>query len=490
MGTAGGSDALGPDGGTGAAEPASEPAEGSATGAGPADERDTTSSETGGLVDTVASRRGTVASQKSKEKQRAADILARITEFGLKERKKKRGRYHSDVWKFFQEYGSGAPATWKDRAVCMLCKDPKVGHGQDYVEIKRCDGSTSGLKKHLQHAHAKEWAAAQESEPAPAADSQEGALENRMRRGQKRAKAALSKSSFLDDFTEMVVKQNLPFSFIEDGTVERMLHSANPALKIPSRTALMDNMFKKKIQFSEAINLMLRGEVMTVCSDSWAAHGKTYLGITYHWIDEHWVLRSICVDVVLVEGRTIGQELELFLEKKYTKRTAQSFWMHVTDCEPSMVKAARLLKAPERELKLGWQGCSAHRLEKTSAQAFKHFGVDTMIRKCRAIASYFNKSTQAASRLETACADRRLDYRKIIQDVETRLWSTYSMLESLLHVQEALITILADPHLPAVGTQRCPNLTDEEWELAERVREVLYPFMRAQVIHPTLSFTL
>lgn len=228
--------------------------------------------------------------------------------------------------------------------------------------------------------------------------------------------------------------------------------------------------------FSKLFDEILQGQVVCIGSDAWTAADKTYLGMTYHWIDSKWRLQTLLVDIHLLEGSTTGEALTEKLTDAYEKRKVARVWLHVTDC--SMVKCARLLSD-----KFNWHGCAAHRLESSSSLVFKAKGVGDVMAKCRAITTYFNKSTQAMKRLRTACELKGIDFRTIKQDVETQWWSTYICLESLVHVKEALKLILQGDGAAAEDVEdleNCTNLTDEEWEIVDMVLAVLHPFAKAQ----------
>ena len=96
------------------------------------------------------------------------------------------------------------------------------------------------------------------------------------------------------------------------------------------------------------------------------------------------------------------------------------------------------------------------------------------MRTARAIAQYFNKSTQAAKKIkdqqrESSLAKYSGQPKSVLQDVKTRWWSTYRMLKRLRFLREAISHYVVDnPH-----DSDLDNLTAEEWRLCHQVEITL-----------------
>jgi hypothetical protein len=68
--------------------------------------------------------------------------------------------------------------------------------------------------------------------------------------------------------------------------------------------------------------------------------------------------------------------------------------------------------------------------------------------------------------------------KKTIQDVATRWWSTYSMVQRLLHLRAHIWLVC---NLPLNRTNRSlVNLTESQWALLGDIDKILKPFMLAQ----------
>ena len=106
-----------------------------------------------------------------------------------------------------------------------------------------------------------------------------------------------------------------------------------------------------------------------------------------------------------------------------------------TDCEPSMVKARRILT---EKAVLMHVGCTCHRIECVTALVFDGPGVKKSMALARAVVTRYTKSSQAAERLRELCGIVGIIRLRLIQDVETRWWSTQSMAERLVYLRRAV----------------------------------------------------
>ena len=100
-------------------------------------------------------------------------------------------------------------------------------------------------------------------------------------------------------------------------------------------------------------------------------------------------------------------------------------------------------------------------------------GVAIAMKKARDIATLFNKSTQATTKLKTVQMDSSLPEhngipKRVLQDVVTRWWSTFRMLKRLRFLKKAL-SIYDIEH----DDDKFENLTPEEWKTCEQIEITL-----------------
>jgi hypothetical protein len=131
----------------------------------------------------------------------------------------------------------------------------------------------------------------------------------------------------------------------------------------------------------------------------------------------------------------------------------------VTDTEATMVAAGRLFveNAENRNGKAKWHGCIDHLVELVTGLAFSDTPESLgAMSACRSLINFFNSSTQAMSKLlSKQVAGRAV---KPIQDVVTRWWSTFSMVDRLLRLKIYLSILQEEGDL-------VNNLSDQQWKI-------------------------
>jgi hypothetical protein len=100
------------------------------------------------------------------------------------------------------------------------------------------------------------------------------------------------------------------------------------------------------------------------------------------------------------------------------------------------------------------------------------------LESARGLCTTFSKSTQLMDQL--LASQRQMDSteraKKTIQDVATRWWSTYSMVQRLLHLRVHINYICQLNRT----NRSLVDLTVEQWALLEDIDKILKPFMLAQ----------
>ena len=117
--------------------------------------------------------------------------------------------------------------------------------------------------------------------------------------------------------------------------------------------------------------------------------------------------------------------------------------------------------------------------------AFNIEGAFECMKSARALVGHFNSSSQASSDLLDI--QDRTNPLKIVQDVATRWWSTFAMINRLLDLKDSFFS-LVERNLLSHET----NLTDTQWDAICDIKALLEPFMVVQKVlegqkYPTAS---
>lgn len=132
-----------------------------------------------------------------------------------------------------------------------------------------------------------------------------------------------------------------------------------------------------------------------------------------------------------------------------------------------------------------WMGCCDHLLEIVTGVVFDYVSTKEDMAACRAVVTAFTGSSQLQAQLlkhqETATPTKAP--LVLIQDVVTRWWSTFAMVERLLALKPFVI-LLCNQKLSKVA------LSEAQWEIVELMVVILRPFMKVilSFFWPSLLF--
>jgi hypothetical protein len=123
---------------------------------------------------------------------------------------------------------------------------------------------------------------------------------------------AFSEEEFRKRMVEWMMCGMIPFSAIELPEFRAMLNLLKPGVAVPSRhTASRDTMVRYRAEEGR-INEQLRNAAgkISVTLDCWTSpNNKAFLGVTGHYIDDDWTLKSLLLDFVPLPGEHTGENL-------------------------------------------------------------------------------------------------------------------------------------------------------------------------------------
>jgi hypothetical protein len=267
---------------------------------------------------------------------------------------------------------------------------------------------------------------------------------------------------------------------------------------------------QKEITMRRKLVTQTEGQVLCLTIDHWTSRGKqSYTGMTCHWIDDDFVGHAVELGCFLNEGGhdadSVTKDLyeKLFKDCGFQDRTIFSvtsdttgnmnkFGMKLSEdkgvhhiyCTDHVIQLTAHLGYQDKRYKdddteqLGADENGWLQLEDPASFQIDNF--DTLT-KARELVNFFSRSTNATNRLkfvqanDPACQELYGDNYtplKVVTDVVTRWWSTYSMIDRLLWLKVPISIMIV--------SNQCPVLSNDDWKYLVEIRDVLHPFMKAQ----------
>jgi hypothetical protein len=267
---------------------------------------------------------------------------------------------------------------------------------------------------------------------------------------------------------------------------------------------------QKEITMRQKLISETEGQVLCLTIDHWTSRGKqSYTGMTCHWIDNDFVGHAVELGCFLNEAGHDADAVTVdFYEKlfedcgfenrsifsvtydttgnmnKFGRKLSEEHNVHHIYCTDHVIQLTACLGYDDKKYKDadieqlgadedGWLRIVDH----------PNFQIDDFhtLAKARELVNFFSHSTMATNRLkhvqatDPACQELYGDNYiplKVVTDVVTRWWSTYSMIDRLLWLQVPISILIARNH--------CPGLSDHDWKYLKEIGDVLKPFMKAQ----------
>lgn len=332
------------------------------------------------------------------------------------------GNRRSDVWKHF---GFAADKTGKivdkKHVVCKVC----------YAEVAY-SGNTSNLSQHKSRC-VKTLTSPQQNTVASFFVKETKKLPP----DSKRAK------ELTHDLVTFIAEDMRPINTVEGRGFVRFMRRAVPEYTVPSRRTVARKITALASSGREELKQQLTNvEYVCLTLDFWTSIANDgYLGVTCHYIDETWKLKSLILETKKSNQSHNSKHIaELLNDVRSRWGLVDKVVAYVTD------NAANVVKAVLDELKASHIRCLAHSLQLSVNKGLdvKMHGMDTLMTKSRKIVGHFHHSTQVEEALHQAQEALQLPTTNLIQDVITRWNSTHNMLTSLVANRKAINNVLQD----------------------------------------------
>ncbi|KAJ0479669.1 putative transcription factor/ chromatin remodeling BED-type(Zn) family [Helianthus annuus] len=109
----------------------------------------------------------------------------------------------------------------------------------------------------------------------------------------------------------MCIKDNLPFSVVDDEGLREFVWELNPLFKFPSRWTVARDCLSTYEEEKKKLKHLLKDQTVSLTTDTWTSvQNFNYMSLTAHWVDENWVLRKKILNFCQIsnhKGETIGK---------------------------------------------------------------------------------------------------------------------------------------------------------------------------------------
>ena len=375
----------------------------------------------------------------------------------------------SFVWKHFEKTDDGT------KSVCTHCGE-KLSYKSE---------NTSAMKRHLQAKHTIN----DEVKPLKRSHSDADEVGEDVKPSLKRRLSATSLTSFVSSqshekiiklLVEMVVDDMLPIATVEHKGFRNLISYLAPTFPIPSWRSITARVEAKYDELKAKAVQLLGGDScqgVALTTDMWTSIAtKGYIGVTAHYIDPSWCLRSLVLSTEAMEKRHTAVNISQRLREISTEwKIADKVEAIVHDNAANMVLAATLL---DEELDWGHVACVGHTLQLSINDGLKEATISKMVSIARKIVGHFNHSALACSKLHAVEEQQgRKKLLNLVQDVPTRWNSTFLMLDRLVLLSNAVMAVLDGEK----DTSRL-KLSGTQWDLAKEVVGVLKPLQMATTV--------
>lgn len=321
---------------------------------------------------------------------------------------------------------------------------------------------------------------------------------------------------------DWVIKKYLPFRFFDDEDTQNVFKYLRSEATVPKRGQLKNLIFKR---FEEVRDIVLQilqknSSKISFTLDGWTSvNGKSFYGITGHFISEEWILHSLVIDFVESNGEHTGKAIaDLFykvLEKYKILDKLQGITVDNAAANTTFIAELSILLNNKLDglnfdpLDLHFR-CFAHVLHLAVQDFIRELQIDDdnneddddeeeqvesedrvveeefeeneeissesitdkkVIVKLRTIFKKIKYSEQLRKKLEACCKTVEVEMTAPIVDVSTRWNSTHDMIEAGLRMQKALdLLCLTNSKLNDYALKK------SEWELLTLVVKYLKNF--------------
>ena len=304
-----------------------------------------------------------------------------------------------------------------------------------------------------------------------------------------------SPEGFTRRLVKWVVRNNHPFSVVDEADFREMLAMANYDIAVPSATTIKREIVKCYHEEAARIRERLASvdSKISLTLDCWTSpNGLAFLGVTGHYIDAQWTPRELVLDFLPLHGAHTGENLRKALVGVcdragilpkllcVTSDNASNMDKLFVEFEDACKDRGIVFNKKEQHVR-----CILHVLNLSvqtllrelkaealsdgadlDSDAAAQYGQLSCIAKLRSVIIKIRNSPQRRHEFRGQCEGCHVSKKELLLDVRTRWGSTHAMLERAYELRQPLSKMaLLNPDLP--------ELSDEEWNIVEVTIQLL-----------------
>ena len=287
---------------------------------------------------------------------------------------------------------------------------------------------------------------------------------------------------------EFIVLEYLPMDLLQRPSFIRLMKESNPNIPIIGLDFVRHQIQAADVDRIASLKDTLKGVTFALTYDAWTSvHDIGYITVKIHFIDNNGAPQSLplactavsdvddedshCIEIVINLVREVFNTYHLNLH---------NFVGFTTDTASTMEKVARLLRQ-DGSLDDGfviYNLCAAHSFELTAQLAGEASNAalsHEAISKAKSLVGVIRSSSTITLALSEA-KDTILDLNeknidRLMQEIPTRWWSTWQLIDHLLEMKPALDILLTQGKI-----KEGQYLTDAQWSILTMIETVLRPF--------------
>ena len=214
--------------------------------------------------------------------------------------------------------------------------------------VQQCDfeclfAGTSNIMKHLANEH-QIYKPLDDEASTTSSRNSDSEYEPQQEAQTQNNKFSQTKTSIANEMLlNCIISNFLPFSFVDNFYFERFFKTLNHNYRMPSSQTMSNSLLNQRYQhvIKEIIGQLEPVEKLSATTDCWTScQNVSYLGLTFHWINEFWELISQTITVKYVTGRHTGEKLAEILTETFNSWNAfDKLLAMTTDCATNMISA-------------------------------------------------------------------------------------------------------------------------------------------------------